>query len=60
MNEITTDVLDEVSEWHFAVGGLQTSTETIEMSGAIHVQRLTVFPTEAELSFALNNPHRVR
>ena len=56
MNEITTDVLDEVSEWHFAVGGLQTSTDMIEMSGAIHVQRLKVFPTEAELSFALSNP----
>lgn len=56
MNEITTDILDEVTEWHFAVGGLQTKTDSIEMSGAIHIQRLKVFPTEAELAFSLNNP----
>jgi hypothetical protein len=46
--------LDSVVHWHFAVGGIQTHQDTLELGGAIRLQRLPTFPSHAELVFALN------
>ena len=56
MNENTTESLDKVSQWHFAIGGLETDSETIELSGAIRLERLKSFPTQEELTSNLNSP----
>lgn len=40
MNEIRSEDLESVSRWHFAVGGLQTQSETIEIAPAIRLQNL--------------------
>ena len=56
MPETTADDLDSVMQWHFAIGGLQTSSEVLEMSSAIRFQRLKTFRTSGELAFALDSP----
>ena len=56
MSEITPDDLNKVAQWHYAVGGLQTQTDTIEIAPAIRLQALKVFPTDVELKHGLNNP----
>ena len=57
MPEITTEDLDSVTHWYFAIGGLQTSSEALEMASAVRLQRLKTFPTSPELAFALNSPY---
>lgn len=56
MNEASPEILNSVSSWHFAIGGLQTDTETIELSRVIRLQRLTSFPSQDDLSTKLNSP----
>lgn len=56
MIPIASDELDSVTRWYFAVGGLQTQTELLELSKAIRLERLRVFPTQAELAFSLDSP----
>lgn len=56
MTEIKPDDLDKVLLWHFAVGGLQTHTEVLEIAPAIRLQRLKTFPTRTELTNHLNSP----
>jgi hypothetical protein len=56
MLEIRPEDLDSVARWHFAVGGLQTQRDTIELGSAIRLNRLKVFPTDAELSYGLSSP----
>lgn len=56
MISIAPDDLDSVTRWYFAVGGLQTQTDVLELSRAIRLERLKVFPTQAELAFSLDSP----
>lgn len=56
MSEITSEDLDSVPRWHFAVGGLQTQMDRIEIAPAIRLQSLRLFPTHVELSHGLNSP----
>ena len=56
MNETSTDILDDATQWHFAIGGLQTKTDTLKLSDAIRLERLSSFPTEEELAEKLNSP----
>lgn len=56
MNEIKSEDLDSVAQWHFAVGGLQTQAESIEIAPAIHLRTLKVFPTHLELAHGLTSP----
>ncbi|MEX1027507.1 MAG: hypothetical protein WD049_05805 [Candidatus Paceibacterota bacterium] len=56
MPQIAPEDLGSVTQWHFAIGGLETAGEVLEMASAIRIQRLRSFPTQAELSARLNNP----
>jgi len=56
MTEISSDDLNDVLKWHFAVGGIQTPSDVLEMAPAIRLQRLSVFPTQPELAFSLKSP----
>lgn len=56
MNETAIELLNDATEWHFAVGGLRTNPNTIELSGAIRLERLGSFPTQDELTTKLNSP----
>jgi hypothetical protein len=56
MISIASDDLNSVTRWYFAVGGLQTQTDVLELSKAIRIERLKVFPTHAELAFSLDSP----
>ncbi len=56
MNETPTTILDDATQWHFAIGGLQTNSASLELSGAIRLERLTSFPTQDDLANNLNNP----
>ena len=56
MTEMTPDDLDTVARWHFAVGGLKTQSESMELAGAVRLERLKTFPTRTELTSHLNSP----
>jgi hypothetical protein len=56
MISIASDDLNSVTRWYFAVGGLQTQTDVLELSKAIRLERLRTFPTQAELAFSLDTP----
>lgn len=56
MDGISENSKETVQRWHFAIGGLQTSSNSIEMSEAIRLQRLSSFPTQTELTEKLNSP----
>ncbi len=53
---MTPEDLDSVSRWHFAIGGLRTDAEVLEMASAIRLQRLASFPSQEVLSAKLNSP----
>ena len=50
-----SDAID-VERWHFAIGGLETDSDVLEMASAIKIQRLQSFPSQAELDETLKNP----
>jgi len=56
MNEINPDDLNAVSRWHFAIGGLQTDGDALEMASAIQLHRLKSFPSQQELTAKLDSP----
>lgn len=56
MTEMTPDDLDTVAKWHFAVGGLKTQSDLIELAAAVRLERLKTFPTRTELTSHLNSP----
>ncbi len=45
-----------VEQWHFAIGGLHTDSDVLEMASAIRLQRLKSFPSQDELTAKLNSP----
>lgn len=47
---------DEVSHWHFAVGGLETDGDVLEMASSIRLLRLADFPSQGQLTEHLNSP----
>ncbi len=55
MQPIAPDDLDAVSRWHFAVVGLHTQQDPLDLGRAIRVQRLRSFPTAAELALSLQS-----
>ena len=57
MPEATPEDLDSETQWYFAIGGLQTNSEVLEMASSIRLERLKVFPTRPELAFSLNSPY---
>lgn len=46
---------DQVSQWHFAVGGLDTQQEVLELAGSIRLRRLKAFPTPEQLALSLTS-----
>lgn len=56
MNEIKSEHLDSVARWHFAIGGLQTQSDSIEIAPAIRLLNLKIFPTHTELAHGLTSP----
>ncbi len=56
MTEMTPDDLDNVAQWYFAIGGLQTKTDSLELAPAIRIERLKTFPTRTELTSHLDSP----
>ena len=55
MSEVTPDDLAEIERWHFAVGGLDTQQETLEIGGPISLRRLRAFPTHEQLALSLTS-----
>ncbi|HET6882053.1 MAG TPA: hypothetical protein VFI31_17935 [Pirellulales bacterium] len=55
MLSVPQDDFDEIAQWHFAVGGLDTQQETLELAGAIRLRRLKAFPTAERLAASLTS-----
>src|SRR5262245_9142191 len=55
MPEIPLNQLEEIGQWHFAIGGLDTQQENLELGGPIHLRRLKQFPTDGQLSLSLTS-----
>lgn len=55
MSEVTPDDLADIERWHFAVGGLDTRQETLEIGGPISLRRLRTFPTHEQLALSLTS-----
>ncbi len=46
---------DEVTTWHFAIAGLQTNSDVMELRPGVTIARLKMLPTETELTNHLSN-----
>ncbi len=46
---------DEVEQWHFAIAGLKTNTDSLELSPGVTIDILKPVPTEGELTTSLKN-----
>lgn len=55
MSDVTADDLAEIERWHFAVGGLDTQQEILEIGGPISLRRLRSFPTHEQLALSLKS-----
>lgn len=55
MPDIPADDLEEIEQWHFAVGGLDTQHETLALGGPISLRRLRSFPTHEQLALSLTS-----
>jgi hypothetical protein len=55
MPDIPPDDLEEIGQWHFAVGGLDTQHETLALGGPITLRRLRSFPTHEQLALSLTS-----
>lgn len=55
MSEVTPNDLADIEHWHFAVGGLDTQQETLEIGGPISLRRLRGFPTHEQLALSLTS-----
>jgi hypothetical protein len=47
--------LADIERWHFAVGGLDTQQEKLEIGGPISLRRLRGFPTHEQLALSLTS-----
>jgi len=52
---ISPDDLDSASLWHFAIGGLETHQEVLELGGPFRLRRLKQFPTHEQLALSLTS-----
>lgn len=52
---VPQDDFDEIAQWHFAVGGLDTQQEILELAGAIRLRRLKAFPSAEQLADSLTS-----
>ncbi|MDA7861959.1 HEPN domain-containing protein [bacterium] len=41
---------DEVEKWHFAIAGLKTNTDSLELYPGVTIEKLKLVPTETELT----------
>jgi hypothetical protein len=55
MPDIPPDDLEDIGQWHFAVGGLDTQHETLALGGPITLRRLRSFPTHEQLALSLTS-----
>lgn len=46
---------DDVAKWHFAIAGLQTTSDSLELRAGVTINRLKTLPTRTELTH-LKNP----
>jgi hypothetical protein len=46
---------EQISRWHFAIGGLDTQQETLELAPPIRLRRLKAFPTPEQLAQCLTS-----
>jgi hypothetical protein len=53
--DISADDLDDIQQWHFAVGGLDTQQESLPLGGSIVLRRLTSFPSHEQLAQSLTS-----
>src|SRR5689334_17892210 len=53
--DIPAEALEDVGQWHFAVGGLDTQQETLVLGGPITLRRLRSFPTHEQLALSLTS-----
>lgn len=52
---IPTDDLEQIRQWHFAVGGLDTKQENLELGVPFRLRRLNHFPTPEQLALNLSS-----
>ena len=55
MTPVSPDDVDDVSTWHFAVGGLETQAAVLPLGGPIQLRRLREFPTDERLALSLTS-----
>jgi hypothetical protein len=55
MQTISRDDLESVSHWYFAVGGLETQQEILDLGGPFRLRRLRQFPTHEQLAAGLTS-----
>ena len=46
---------DEVEKWHFAIAGLKTNTDSLELYPGVTINKLVLVPTETELTTHLKD-----
>ncbi len=56
MSQVSQDNSDASSRWHFALGGVTTSSDILPLASAIGIHRLRSFPTQHELTAKLDSP----
>lgn len=56
MSQVVPSDLNSVRQWHYAIGGLQTEGDVLEMASAIRISRLAAFPTQQTLTEKLDSP----
>ncbi|MGF1583048.1 MAG: hypothetical protein ACFCD0_27325 [Gemmataceae bacterium] len=55
MSDVPQDDFDEITHWHFAVGGIDTQQEVLELGGPFLLRRLKQFPTHEDLALSLTS-----
>lgn len=55
MPTVTPDELDSVPVWHFAIGGLETQQETLDLGRPFRLRRLKQFPSHEQLAQCLSS-----
>ena len=55
MPDIDAETAEQIEHWYFAVGGLDTQSETLTIGGSITLRRLRSFPTHQQLATSLTS-----
>ncbi len=55
MQPIPPADFEQIARWHFAIGGLDTQQDTLELAAPIRLRRLKAFPTTDQLALSLTS-----